>query len=160
MDRFVSQFTNRLDAKGRVSIPAPFRGLLAKDGYEGLYVHPALDFPTLDCGGHALLREIDSLMERLPAYSEERDYFATALMGASEILKVDTEGRIILTDRMRDITSISDQVAFVGHGHKFQIWEPSRFAAHYTESREKLRVMRKSLSVLPRAILPPTGGLS
>jgi MraZ protein len=151
MDRFVSQFTNRLDAKGRVSIPAPFRGLLAKDGYEGLYVHPALDFPALDCGGHALLGEIDSLMERLPAYSEERDYFATALMGASEILKVDTEGRIILTDRMREIASITDQVSFVGHGHKFQIWEPSRFAAHYTESREKLRVMRKSLSVLPHA---------
>jgi MraZ protein len=155
MDRFVSQFTNRLDAKGRVSIPAPFRGLLVKDGYEGLYVHPALDFPALDCGGHALLAEIDSLMERLPAYSEERDCFATALMGASEVLKVDTEGRIVLTDRMREISGIADQVSFVGHGHKFQIWEPARFAAHYAESREKLRVMRKSLGMLP-----PAGGAS
>jgi MraZ protein len=149
MDRFVSQFTNRLDAKGRVSIPASFRSLLAKDGYEGLYVHPALDFPALDCGGHGLLREIDALMERLPAYSEERDYFATALMGASESLKVDGEGRIVFSDRMREITGITDQATFVGHGHKFQIWEPSRFADHYAASRDKLRVMRRSLSVLP-----------
>ena len=39
MDRFVSSFTNRLDAKGRVSIPAPFRQALAKDGFEGVQVH-------------------------------------------------------------------------------------------------------------------------
>ena len=47
MDRFVSNFTNRVDAKGRVSIPAPFRAVLARDGFEGLYVHPALDAPAL-----------------------------------------------------------------------------------------------------------------
>jgi MraZ protein len=148
MDRFVSQFINRLDAKGRVSIPAPFRALLAKDGYEGLYVHPTLDLPALDCGGHALLREIDALLDRLPPYSEERDHFATALLGASEVAKVDGEGRFVMTERMREVAGITDQVAFVGHGHKFQIWEPARFAAHYAESRERLRGFRKSLSVL------------
>lgn len=151
MDRFVSQFINRLDAKGRVSIPAPFRALLAKDGYEGLYVHPTLDLPALDCGGHALLKEIDALLDRLPPYSEERDAFATALLGASEVAKVDGEGRFVLTDRMRETAGIADQVAFVGQGHKFQIWEPSRFAAHFAESRERLRGFRKSLSALGSA---------
>ena len=37
MDRFVSHYTLRLDTKGRVSIPAPFRAVLARDGFEGLY---------------------------------------------------------------------------------------------------------------------------
>jgi MraZ protein len=146
MDRFVSQYTNRLDSKGRVAIPAPFRSLLDKDGYEGLYVHPALDFPALDCGGNALLREIDGLMVRFPAYSEERDFFATALMGASQIVKRDPEGRFILTDMMRETTGITETVTFVGHGSKFQIWEPGRFKAHYEESRGRLRAMRKLLS--------------
>jgi MraZ protein len=148
MNRFVSQFTNRLDAKGRVSIPASFRGLLAKDGYEGLYVHPTLDFPALDCGGNALLAEISALLDRLPAFSEERDVFATALMGASEILKIDPEGRIVLTDRMREQAGITDQVTFVGHGHKFQLWEPEQFRAHFEQSRDRLKVLRRSLSVL------------
>ena len=49
-DRFVSNFTNRLDAKGRVSIPSSFRSVLAKDGYEGLYVHQGLDLPALSSG--------------------------------------------------------------------------------------------------------------
>ena len=145
IDRFVSQFTNRLDAKGRVSIPAPFRALLAKDGYEGLYVHPTLDHPALDCGGYALLREIDGLLERFAPYSEERDVFATALMGASQILKVDGEGRFVFTDMMRETTGIIDQITFVGQGHIFRIWEPGRFAAHFATTRDKLRLMRRSL---------------
>jgi MraZ protein len=146
MDRFVSQYTSKLDSKGRVAIPAPFRNLLDKDGFEGLYVHPALDFPALDCGGNALLREIDCLMERFPAYSEERDVFATALMGASQILRRDAEGRFIVTDMMRDVTSITDSVTFVGQGQKFQIWEPARFVRHFDESRSRLRAMRRLLS--------------
>ena len=66
MDRFLSSFTNRLDAKGRVSIPASFRAVLTRDGFEGLFVTPSLDADALDCGGNALLREIAELIERQP----------------------------------------------------------------------------------------------
>src|ERR687897_654981 len=96
MNRFVSNFTNRLDSKGRVSIPAPFRAVLARDGFEGLYVHPALDAPALDAGGNTLLNEIDAFLSTLSPYSDERDQLSTALFGTSEILKVDPEGRAIL----------------------------------------------------------------
>ena len=58
MDLFVSNYTLRLDAKGRVSIPAPYRAVLARDGFEGLYCYPTLDGPALDAGGNALLKEI------------------------------------------------------------------------------------------------------
>ena len=98
MDRFVSHFTNRLDAKGRVSIPASFRAVLARDGFDGLYVYPSLYSDALDCGGNALLGEIDALLAPLSPYSEERDAYAATLYGESEILKIDGEGRVILTE--------------------------------------------------------------
>src|SRR5438552_14129181 len=98
MDRFVSNITLRLDAKGRVSIPAPFRGVLARDGFEGLYCYPALDRPALDAGGNALLEEIEALIARFPPYSEEREQFSAALYGTSEVLKLDGEGRTVLPD--------------------------------------------------------------
>ena len=123
MDIYVSNYTNRLDAKGRVSIPAPFRAVLARDGFEGLYVHPSLDQEALDCGGHALLREIDGLLSGYTPYSEERDLLSLALMGSSEILKVDSEGRVILTETLKAYAAVSNEVTFVGVGHKFQIWE-------------------------------------
>ncbi len=75
MDRFVSNFINRLDAKGRVSIPGPFRAVLARDGFDGLFLHPSLERPALDAGGNALLARIDGLLSTLPPYSDERDHW-------------------------------------------------------------------------------------
>ena len=146
VDRFVSHFQNRLDSKGRVSIPAPFRGVLARDGFEGLYVHPSLDAEALDCGGHGLLREIDGLLGTLSPYSEERDLLSTALLGTSEVLKVDPEGRVILTETLKTYAGLASEVVFVGQGHKFQIWEPGRFRAHLDEARSRVRDLRKQLS--------------
>jgi MraZ protein len=83
MDRFVSHYMLRLDAKGRVSIPASFRAVLGRDGFEGLYCYPTLDRPALDAGGNALLAEIESLIARFAPYSEEREQFAAALYGTS-----------------------------------------------------------------------------
>jgi MraZ protein len=142
MDRFVSNFTNRLDAKGRVSIPASFRAVLAQDGYEGLCVLPALDQPALDAGGNALLGEIDLLLQSFAPYSQERDQLSTALLGTSETLKVDAEGRVILSESLKSFANIGDAVTFVGHGHKFQIWEPETFRAHLEEARAAARDLR------------------
>jgi MraZ protein len=143
VDRFVSHFTNRLDAKGRISIPASFRAVLTRDGFEGLYIHPSLDQQAIDCGGHALLREIDGLLARLSAYSEERDLLSTALLGTSEILRVDPEGRVVLSETAKAFAGITSDVTFVGHGHKFQIWEPNRFQAHLEEAKHRVRDLRR-----------------
>jgi MraZ protein len=142
VDRFLSHFTHRFDAKGRVSIPAPFRQVLIKDGFEGVYVYPSLDQPALDCGGLKLLAEIDALLAAMPAFSPARDAFATALLGTSEILRMDAEGRVSLDDRLRASLGLSDAAVFVGQGHKFQIWQPSRFQAHLDESRLRVRRLR------------------
>src|SRR2546423_13490554 len=101
MDRFVSHYTLRLDAKGRVSIPAGYRAVLARDGFEGLYCYPALDRPALDAGGNALLGDIEALITRSAPYSEEREQFAAALYGTSEVLKIDGEGRTTLTEPLK-----------------------------------------------------------
>lgn len=146
MDGFRSHCTNRLDAKGRVSIPAAFRGVLTRDGFEGLYVYPSIESEALDCGGNALVQEIDELLARFSPYSEERIMFSTALIGTSEILKVDAEGRVILTEALKLFAGITAEVTFVGKGSKFQIWEPSRFRAHLEEARIQVRNFQKELS--------------
>ncbi len=146
MDRFVSNFTLRLDAKGRVSIPASYRAVLARDGFDGLYTYPTLDRPALDAGGNALLAEIEKLIEQYPPFSEEREDLSIALYGTSETLKIDGEGRVILSDALKARAQITDTVAFAGLGHKFQIWEPERFRAHLAEATGKVRALRKQLS--------------
>src|SRR5712691_2864579 len=145
MERFVSHYTLRLDAKGRVSIPAPFRAVMARDGFAGLYCYPALDRPALDAGGNALLAEIEALIARYAPYSEEREQFSAALYSPSEILKVDGEGRVILSEPLKSHAGIADAVAFAGLGHKFQIWEPGRFFLNLAEATEKVRALKQQL---------------
>jgi MraZ protein len=158
MNRFVSNFTNKLDSKGRVSIPASFRAVLARDGFEGLYVHPALDAPALDAGGNVLLNEIDAFLSTMSPYSDERDQLSTALFGTSEILKVDPEGRVILTESVKVHAGIGETVTFVGLGHKFQIWEPEQFRAFLEGARAKVRDLKKVLGTrgLERSIVQDT----
>jgi len=145
MDLFLSHFVNRFDSKGRISAPAPFRAALARDGFDGLFVQPALDAPALDCGGKALIKDIEALIDSLPPYSREREDLATALFGASEILRLDGEGRFVLGERHRAALGLADEAAFVGCGQKFQIWEPNRFAAHLEEARTRARRLRAEL---------------
>jgi MraZ protein len=145
VDRFVSNFTLRLDAKGRVSIPASFRAVLARDGFEGLYCYPTLDQPAFDVGGNALLRHIQELIERFPPYSDQRDQFSAALYGTSETLRIDGEGRVVLPESMKAHAHIADAVSFVGLGHKFQIWEPGRFRAQLAEATETVRALKRQL---------------
>ena len=143
MDRFVSNFTHRVDAKGRVSIPAPFRAVMARDGFEGLYVHPSLDARAVDAGGNLLLSEIETFLAGFAAYSDERDRLSTALFGTSEILKIDPEGRIPLTDAVRQHAGLGESVTFVGLGRKFQIWDPDGFRAHLEEARARVRELKR-----------------
>jgi MraZ protein len=145
MDRFVANYTSRLDSKGRVSIPAPFRSVLARDGFEGLYCFPTLDRPAIDAGGHALLAEIETLIGRYPPFSDEREELLVALYGTSETVKIDGEGRVVLTDMLKGHAGLSDAVTFVGLGHKFQIWEPERFRAHLAKATAAVRTLTKRL---------------
>lgn len=159
MDRFVSTFTNRLDSKGRVSVPASFRGVLARDGFDGVYVYPALGAPALDAGGNRLVDEISGLLDGLSPLSDERDQLSAALYGDSEILKADGEGRIMLSDRLREHAGLADRVTFVGLGHKFQIWEPDRFAAHQSEARARVRELKRALGGVPSAAAGQSRGV-
>lgn len=154
MDRFVSHYILRLDAKGRVSVPAPFRTVLARDSFEGLYCCPALDRPAIEAGGRALLAEIEQLIANFPPFSDEREQFATALYGTSETLKMDGEGRVTLPDTLKDHAGIMDAVAFVGLGHKFQIWAPDRFSAQLSAATGKMRELRRRLGVQGAAVKP------
>jgi len=145
MDEFVSTFTNRLDAKGRVSVPAGFRAVLTRDGFDGLYCCPTLDRQAVDAGGNRLRDQIRESLTAFEAFSEDHEYLSTTLIGESEIMKVDQDGRVVLSEAIKEHAGIVERVTFVGQGYKFQIWEPERFAAYREEAKNRVRELRRSL---------------
>ncbi|MEM9222639.1 MAG: division/cell wall cluster transcriptional repressor MraZ [Pseudomonadota bacterium] len=147
MHGFVSHYTNKVDAKGRVSIPASFRAVLTRDGFDGLYCFPSPHVDAVDAGGYALLSQISARLGGLEALTVDHDLMSTALFGVSEILKVDAEGRVILSETIRDITGVTNAVTFAGLDYKFQIWEPERFKVHSAEAmRRAFGTLRGSAS--------------
>ncbi|MCT4656446.1 MAG: division/cell wall cluster transcriptional repressor MraZ [Cohaesibacter sp.] len=146
MDDFVSKYVNRLDSKGRVSIPAAYRQILARDGVEALFCSPSLDMDCIDAGGVRLRSAIDDYLNAFEVFSEEREILATTLLGESEALKIDKDGRVVLSETLKDHAGIGDKVAFVGNGFKFQIWDPERYEAYRAEAVARSRALRKSMT--------------
>ena len=145
MDRFLSNAINNVDKKGRVSIPAPFRILLEKRKETQLYTLQSIDMPTIDAGGTDLLIAYEKRMADLDPLTGEYDDLSFYYHGDSAWMKIDGDGRIVLSDVLREHTGITDRVAFVGRGTFFQIWEPEKFATYRREARARIRLMKQLL---------------
>lgn len=145
MASFISHHINRVDSKGRVSVPASFRAVLAMDGTDRLYAYPSLDHPAIDAGGERLRAAIEERLAVFETFSEDYEVLATAFYGESRELRLDQDGRIVLPEEFKSVTGIEDQVCFVGQGFKFQLWEPRGFAARKEEAKARLREVSRSL---------------
>ena len=144
VDRFLSNAVNRIDSKGRVSVPALFRNVLQRRGLGELYALQAIDMPAIDAGGMDLLERYEQRLAQDDPFLRSSDDMSIFCHGDGAFLKPDGEGRISVTDFIREHTGITDEVAFVGRGHFFQMWEPERFRAFREDVRARLRAQREA----------------
>ena len=142
MNRFLGHVTNRIDAKGRVSVPAHFRSIIQAAGHTELYALRSLHLPALDAGGPELLRRFDNHLDSEDPFAETADDMSFYLHADGGFLKLDGDGRITVTDFMREHTGISSDVTFAGANTHFQMWHPDRFEAHRAKVRQRLAEKR------------------
>ena len=143
MNRFLSNAVNRIDAKGRVSVPAHFRTVVQQRGYSELYAIRQLDVPALDVGGLDLLDRYEERMKLEDPFLQTADDMSFFVHGDGAFLKLDQDGRITVTDFIREHTGITTEVAFVGRGNFFQMWEPGKLGAYGAEVRARLSRLRR-----------------
>ena len=143
MNRFLSNAVNRIDAKGRVSVPAHFRTVVQRRGYSELYAIRQLDVPALDVGGLDLLDRYEERIALEDPFLQTADDMSFFVHGDGAFLKLDQDGRITVTDFIREHTGISSEVAFVGRGNFFQMWEPGKLGAYGAEVRARLSKLRQ-----------------
>ncbi|HSK38255.1 MAG TPA: division/cell wall cluster transcriptional repressor MraZ [Arenibaculum sp.] len=152
---FLSTYVNRIDRKGRVSVPAPFRQVLAEQSAtgiaNGLVVFRSVTVPALEACSAKHMEDLAADLELMDLSDEEREHLELTIFSASVHLPIDSEGRLILPDDLRQFAGICEQVAFVGKSKTFQIWEPDAFNARMAEAREKSRVHGVSLSSISAA---------
>jgi MraZ protein len=135
---FLSTFVNKVDRKGRVSVPAPFRNALAGQSFAGIIAFRSFKLPTIEGSGIDRMEEMSARIDALDEFSEDRDALSAIFADALQ-LPFDGEGRIVLPPALAEHAGFSENAAFVGLGKTFQIWEPQRFEQHQKELRERAR---------------------
>ena len=142
---FLSIFENRLDKKGRVSVPASYRAHLSSLGYNGIICFPSFNNQSIEAWSQDRIEKISNSIDTLNPFDEKKDYFATSILSESINLQFDSEGRILLTQKLLKHAKIKNNMLFVGQGKTFQIWEPATFEKFKVNARKKSNLNRASL---------------
>ena len=142
---FLSSFENKLDKKGRVSVPSTFRSHLNSMGYNGFITYPSFNHSALEACSQDRIEKLSKTIDSLNPFDEKRDYFATSILSESVNVQFDTEGRISLSDKLLNHAKIKNKVLFVGLGYTFQIWEPTLFEKFKSSARKKAFKNRSDL---------------
>lgn len=149
MELFLSTYVNKVDRKGRVSVPATFRSTLANNTQPNLVVaFPSLRVQAVECAGSNRIEEMQQRIDTLEQFSEEYENL-TQIFADSYQLSMDPEGRVVLPPPLKEHAGIDADVAFVGLGATFQLWNPARYEAHRAAVRERSR--RQGTTLPPRA---------
>ena len=142
---FLSTYENRLDKKGRVSVPASFRSHLSNLGYNGVVCYPSFNNQSIEAWPQDRIEKISNTIDALNPFEEKKDYFATSILSESINLQFDSEGRISLTSKLLKHAKIKNSMLFVGQGKTFQIWEPTIFEKFRVQARKKSNIHRANL---------------
>jgi MraZ protein len=127
MDNFIGNINAKVDAKGRVFVPADFRKILQmtedkrlilrKDIYETcLVLYPA---PIWE-------EELSTLRNKLKKYGKKARKIYRKFIQDSELLELDANGRILIPKRYLQLAGINADVRFMGMDQTIEIWNPDR----------------------------------
>jgi MraZ protein len=141
MAQFLGTHQSRLDAKGRVSVPASFRSALkaGSDAPAALVLRPSHNHPCIEAWPEAVFQALAAPVDRLAMFSETHDDLVTALYADAYPVEADRDGRVVLPDELARHANLTDSVLFMGLGHTFQLWEPEAGERRRAEARARAR---------------------
>ena len=142
---FLSNYENKLDKKGRVSVPASFRSHLNSLGYNGFIAYPSFNNPALEGCSQDRIEKLSNTIDSLNPFEEKRDYFATSVLSESVSMQFDSEGRVLFSEKLLKHANIKNNILFVGLGKTFQIWDPKNFNKFKIFARKKAFQNRSNL---------------
>jgi MraZ protein len=148
MPLLVGQHTNRIDRKGRVSVPKQFRDFYqGKGGFPGIYVYPSPKLAAVEACDEQFMERVAASLDDLELFSEEQNDLAIVVLGSAHALPFDPEGRVVLPADLVDHAGLDGEATFVGRGNTFQIWNPATYKLLHAEAAERVRERGASLAL-------------
>lgn len=132
---FLSTFEKQLDSKRRIVVPLDFRAAVVGP-FDGVFCFPSIEADCIEGGGKALFDKYQQVIEGDFDFADPvRTALETSIYGGMHQLGFDTAGRITLPETLCEDFGLTDWVAVVGMGDRFQIWSRDAFRAHRSSQR-------------------------
>lgn len=140
---FMDTIINKVDAKGRVSLPSDYRAIVKELSTE-IVCYRSLTAPCIEGCPEDLLEKLATQIEdSTDFFSETQDNLTNLIFGDAKRFPFDSTGRIVLSEKLLKHAGITDTAVFVGKGRKFQIWSPENW------EKEEARIRAEALKNRP-----------
>ena len=137
MTLFLSTYVNRIDKKGRISVPSSFRSVLEHNGLKGLICYPSPTLSSIEGCTFNRIKKLSDAIDSLGPFSSERSTFSSSILADSHQVGFDKEGRVILPSELLQSVGIDNEVSFVGMGETFQMWNPETYNTYKKETHKQ-----------------------
>ena len=147
MGLFLSSYENRLDTKGRISVPAAFRSSLTDEKFSGVVLFRSFTHNCIEGMSMSRMEKIASATDDIGIFDNELDDLSAMVFADARPLNFDVTGRIVIPTDLLKHANIKDTALFVGRGNSFQIWNPSDFAKVQETSLNNLKKIRPLIKI-------------
>lgn len=147
MSLFLSSFENRLDTKGRISVPSSFRSSTQTEQFPGIVLYRSFTAPCIEGLTMSRMEKMATATDQMGVFDAELDDLSAMLFADARPLAFDVTGRVVIPTDLLKHAGITDRAVFVGRGNSFQIWEPDAFRTAQEKSLQKLKTARPNLVI-------------
>lgn len=147
MALFLSSYENRLDSKGRISVPAAFRSSLNNENFSGVVLFRSFTHNCIEGLSMSRMEKMANATDKMGIFDNELDDLSALLFADARPLAFDVTGRIVIPNELLKHAHITDRALFVGRGNSFQIWNPDDFENVQQTSLKNLQKIRPSLKI-------------
>lgn len=147
MSLFLSSYENRIDVKGRISVPASFRVALNDDRFAGVVLYRSFTDNCIEGLSMSRMEQLAVATDKMGVFDNTLDDLSALLFADARPLQFDVTGRIVIPNDLLKHAGITDRALFVGRGNSFQIWNPDAFRIVQEKSLKNLRTSRPNLII-------------
>lgn len=147
MSLFLSSYENRLDTKGRISVPASFRASVSSEKFQGIVLYRSFTNNCIEGLSMSRMEQLAAATDKMGVFDSDLDDLTAMLFADARPLYFDVTGRIVIPEDLLRHAGITDTAIFVGRGTSFQIWNPEAFRAAQDSALSRLRAARPNLKI-------------
>lgn len=147
MSLFLSSYENRLDTKGRISVPASFRASVSGEKFPGVVLYRSFTNNCIEGLSMSRMEQLAAATDKMGVFDNDLDDLTAMLFADARQLMFDVTGRIVIPSDLLAHAGITNSAIFVGRGNSFQIWNPDSFRVAQNAALTRLRNVRPNIKI-------------